>query len=257
MKTSKFILALAFILITFFSCNNEPLDFTLEQNSTSENNDIKWWILVHPSYGNSGIYLYNETESIIENILPLPDPNGSPHALGFDGSSLWLGGARSIDTNDVTHNPIYELNPDNGEVISTIDNIRTQGIAISDNHIYYSTYGQIVKITKDGTFVSSSLPVENTPISDIAIYNSKKYYVYNGQTDPIMSINETTGQDEFILETDIPNLYTLSIRDDNFIVVSNNHFRRFDLNTKEHISDNKIEIDGWITAIVPYDSDSE
>ena len=56
-----------------------------------------------------------------------------------------------------------------------------------------------------------------------------------------MSINETTGQDEFILETDIPNLYTLSIRDDNFIVVSNNHFRRFDLNTKEHISDNKIE----------------
>ncbi|WP_397362298.1 hypothetical protein [Olleya sp. R77988] len=253
MKISKFILFLAPILITFFSCDNEPVDFTFEENFTSENNDIKWWILVHPSYGNSGIYLYNETNSTIENILPLPDSNGSPHALDFDGNSLWLGGAKSIDTTNgiVTHNPIYELNPDNGEVISTIDNIRTEGIAVSDNHIYYSTYGQIIEITKTGIFVSST-PIENTNINDIAIYDSNKYYVYNGSIDPIIRINETSGQNEFILETDIPNLYTLSIRDDNFVVVSNNHFRRFDLNTGEYLSDIKIEIDGWITAIAPY-----
>ena len=54
MKRFKFILLLPFFLITFFSCNYEPLDFTLEENSSSQNNDIKWWILVHPSYGNPG-----------------------------------------------------------------------------------------------------------------------------------------------------------------------------------------------------------
>ena len=253
MKTSKSILFLTFFLVAFFSCNDEPVDFTLEDNSASENNDIKWWILVHPSYGNPGIYLYNETNSTIENILPLPDSNGSPHALDFDGSSLWLGGASSINTTNgiLTHNPIYELNPDNGEVISTIDNIRTEGISVSNNHIYYSTYGQIIEITKTGTFVSST-SVENTTINDIAICNSIKYYVYNGSIDPIIKVNEASGQDEFILETDIPNLYTLSIRDDNFVVVSNNHFRRFDINTGEHLSDIKIEINGWITAIAPY-----
>ena len=252
MKISKSILFLTFFFVTFFSCNNEPVDFTLEENSTSENNDIKWWILVHPSYGNPGIYLYNETESTIENILPLPEPDGSPHALDFDGNSLWLGGTRSNnDVGIITYNPIYEINPDTGEVISSIENIRTEGIAVSDNHIYYSTYGQINEITKTGTLVSS-ISVEDSGITDLALYNSKKYYVYNGTIDPIIWINETTGQNEFVLETNIPNLYTLSIRDDNFVVVSNNHFRRFDLNTGEHLSDIKIEIDGWITAIAPY-----
>lgn len=252
MKTSKIFLFLTFILISFFSCNNEPVDFTTNESNNSENNDIKWWILVHPSNGNPGIYLYNETNSIIENILPLPEPNGSPHALDFDGNSLWLGGASSInETGILTYNPIYEINPDNGNVISTIDNVRAVGIAISDNHIFYSTYGQIVEITKTGTFVSS-ISVEDTGITDMAIYNSKKYYVYNGTIDPIIRINETTGQGEFILETDTPSLNTLSIRDDNFVVVSNNHFRRFDLNTGEHLSDIKIEIEGWITAITPY-----
>lgn len=252
MKISKSILFLTFFLATLYSCNNEPVDFTLEQNSSSVNNDIKWWILVHPSYGNPGIYLYNETESTIEKILPLPEPDGSPHALDFDGNSLWLGGASSnINNGIITYNPIYEINPDTGEVISTIENIRTEGIAVSNDHIYYSTYGQIVEITKTGTVVSS-LPVEDSGITDFDIYNSINYYVYNGAIDPIIRINETTGQNEFILETDIPNLYTLSIVDDNFVVVSNNHFRRFDLNTREHLSDTNIEIDGWITAIAPY-----
>lgn len=252
MKTYKIFLFLTLILISLFSCNNEPVDFASIDSENSENIDIKWWILVHPSYGNPGIYLYNETQSIIENILPLPEPNGSPHALGFDGNSLWLGGASSINnTGIITYNPIYEINPDNGNVISTIDNISTEGIAISDNHIFYSTYGQIVEITKTGTFVSS-IPLEDSGITDMAIYKSKKYYVYNGTSDPIMTINETTGKNEFILETEIPNPYTLSIRDNNFVVVSNNHFRRFDLNTGEHLSDVKIEIDGWITAITPY-----
>ncbi len=252
MKTSKSILFLTFFLVTFLSCNNETVDFTLEEGSTSENNILKWWILVHPSYGNPGIYLYNETESTIEKILPLPEPEGSPHALDFDGTSLWLGGASSNNNNGIiTYNPIYEINPDTGNVISIIENIRTEGIAIHGDHIYYSTYGQIVEITKTGTLVNS-IPVEDSGITDLAIYNSNKYYVYNGAIDPIIKINETTGQNEFILETDIPNPYTLAIVDNNFVVVSNNHFRRFDLNTKEHLSDIKIEIDGWITAIAPY-----
>ena len=252
MKTTKSILFLTLFFVTIFSCNNEPVEFNLEENSISENDDIKWWILVHPSYGNPGIYLYNETESTVENVLPLPEPDGSPHALDFDGSSLWLGGARSnINNGVITYNPIYEINPETGDVLSMIENIRTEGIAVSGNHLYYATYGQIVKITKTGTFISS-IPVEDSGITDFAMYNSKKYYIYNGAIDPIIRINETTGQNEFVLDTNIPNPHTLSIRDDHFVVVSNNHFRRFDLDTGEHLSDVEIEIDGWITAIAPY-----
>ena len=199
-----------------------------------------------------GIYLYNETESTIENILPLPEPDGSPHALDFDGTSLWLGGRRSNNTNGIiSYNPIYEIDPDNGEIISSIDNVSASGIALQDNYIYYSSFGQIVKITKDGEFIES-IPIETAITSDIAIHNSKKYYSFNGETDPIIMIDETNNQEEFILETNVPDLYTLAIRDDNFVVVSNNHFRRFDLVSGEFLSDNKIEIDGWITAIAPY-----
>lgn len=254
MKVTKTFLTIAILSIAIFSCDNEPVDFNSIDSGNNKSSDIKWWILMHPSGGNSGIYLYNETKSIVEKVLPIPDPNGSPHALDFDGNSLWLGGARSIgnpQTGIISYNPIYEINPDNGNVISTIDNVRTTGIAVSDNHIYYSTYGQIIEITKTGTFVSST-PIEDTGITDMAIYNSKKYYVYNGTIDPIIRINETIGQYEFILETDIPALNTLSIRDGNFVVVGNNHFRRFDFNTGEHLSDTNIEINGWITAIAPY-----
>ncbi len=252
MNIFKSTLSLTLFLALLLSCNNEPVDFSLEDDSIYVNSDIKWWILVHPSYGNPGIYLYNETESTIENIIPLPEPDGSPHALDFDGQSLWIGGARSNFNNGIiTYNPIYEINPITGEVISTIENIRTEGISVSGNHIYYATDGQINKITKTGTLVNS-ISVDDSGITDFELHNSKKYYVYNSTTDPIIRINETTGQNEFILETNTPSLYTLSIRDDNFVVVSNNHFRRFDLNTGQHISDIKIEIEGWITAITPF-----
>lgn len=235
-----------------FSCSKEPAI-----DSAKLNSDIKWWILVHPSYGNSGIYLYNETKSIVEKILPLPDPDGSPHALAFDGKSLWLGGASSYHNSNgiTTHNPLYELNPVNGNIISTIENIQTEGLASTENFIYYSTYGQIRKITKNGEFVNS-VPVENVVINDLAIRNSELYYVYNGPIDPIIMVNEISGEEEFLTETQVTTLYTLAIHNDNFVVVTNgNYFRRIDRYTGEKLSDNKIQIEGWITAIAPYKVD--
>lgn len=238
-----------------FSCSKEPI--VNLKDSTNLDADIKWWVLVHPSYGNSGIYLYNESKSIVEKRLPLPDPNGSPQALDFDGKSLWLGGGQSYhnDNGINTHNPIYELNPENGNIISTIENIKTEGIASSENYIYYTTYNEIKKIKKDGELVDS-IQVDNVIISDLAIENLEIYYVFNGEIDPIIRINELSGEEEFLTETEVTGLYTLAIHNDNLVVVArNNYLRRFDKYTGEHLSDKKIEIQGWITAIAPYNKD--
>ena len=251
MKTSKSILFLTFFLVTFFSCNNEPVDFTLEENSTSENNDIKWWILVHPSYGNPGIYLYNETESTIENTLPLPTQADSPHALEFDGEFLWLGGMGGNES-------IYKLNPEDGTVVSELTNIRTEGISYLNGELYYSFYGRIYQMSQDGTPIQEIiLETDNNP-SDIAINNSSLYYVYNGAIDPIIKINQTDSTEETIAETEVTALYTLAIDNDNLIVITNsNAIRRFDINSGERLSDTETIIDGWITAIVPYNRLSE
>lgn len=59
--------------------------------------------------------------------------------------------------------------------------------------------------------------------------------------------------EEIIAETDMNALYTLTIRNENLITITNsNSIRRFDINTGRRISDTKTIIEGWITAIAPY-----
>ncbi len=205
--------------------------------------DTKWWLLVHPTHGNEGIYLYNETDSIVELKLELPEKLTSPHALDFDGESLWIGGAESSAS-------IFEISPEDGSVLSEINNIRTQGIACVNDDLYYSGSRSIFRISKQGVPIET-IPTQASVIQDIAINNANLYYVSNGETDPIFKINAI---EEQILETEVTALYTLAVTADNFIVIANNKIRRFDINSGEKISDTKISLGfyGWITAIAPY-----
>jgi hypothetical protein len=240
---NKTYLALIILTLSFVSCNNDS------DNFNNIDSDTRWWILTRPnnnSVGKSEIVLYNETKSIIERTIDLPNQADSPHALEFDGEFLWLGGMGGNES-------IYKLNPEDGTVISELTNIRTEGISYLNGELYYSSYGRIYQISQDGTPIQEiTLATDNNP-SDIAINNSSIYYVYNGAIDPIIKINQTDSTEETIAETEVTGLYTLAIHNDNLIVMTNsNAIRRFDINSGERISDTETIIEGWITAIVPY-----
>jgi hypothetical protein len=240
---NKTYLALIILTLSFVSCNNDSDDFN------NIDSDTRWWILTHMDYnsvGESEIVLYNETKSIIERTIDLPTQAESPHALEFDGEFLWLGGMGGNES-------IYKLNPEDGTVISELTNIRTQGISYLHGELYYSFYGRIYQISQDGTPIQEITLATNNNPTDIAINNSSLYYVSNGAIDPIIKINQTDSTEETIAETEVTGLYTLAIYNDNLIVTTNsNAIRRFDINSGERISDTRTIIEGWITAIVPY-----
>lgn len=235
-----FALQLALFLLVLFSCDKEvDLPTNLEE-------DTKWWLLVHPTHGNEGIYLYNETDSIVELKIELPEKLTSPHALDFDGESLWIGGAESSSS-------IFEISPIDGSILSEIGNVRTEGIACLNNDLYYAGSRSIFRISKQGVPIET-ISTQASVIQDIAINNSNLYYSSNMETDPIFKVNLANSSEEKILETEVAALYTLAIQDDNLVVIANNKIRRFDINSGEKISDANIYLNfyGWITAIAPY-----
>jgi len=234
----KHLIITGLISLILFSCTKDEV---VNENST----DIKWWLMVHPSYENSGIYLYNETKSMVEISFNIPENLTSPHALDYDGKSLWIGGMGDEQS-------IFELSPNDGSILSEIKNIETEGIACSNDEIYYSSNNEIHRIKKDGTPIET-YSVSTNVINDIDIYNSNLYYVQNGATDPIIKFDLLTQKSDTILYSNVSNLYTLTTSEDNFIVVNDlNEIRRFDINSGEIVSDIKINIEGWITAIAQY-----
>jgi len=235
----KHLIITGLISIILFSCTKDEI---VNENNT----EIKWWLLVYPNNENSGIYLYNETKSKVEISFNIPENLTSPHALDYDGKSLWVGGMGDDQS-------IYELSPIDGSILSEIKNIETEGIACSNDEIYYSSNNEIHRIKKDGIPIETYLVSPNVVIQDIDIYNSILYYVENGATDPIIKFDQLTQKSDTILYSNVSRLYTLATTEDNFIVVNDlNEIRRFDINSGEIVSDIKINIEGWITAIAPY-----
>jgi len=233
----KFVTFFVVLSLTFSSCE--------KNDDQIQDTDSKWWILIHPTHGNEGIYLYNETTSSIERKIELPNGFSSPHALDFDGESLWLGGFHDSAS-------LLKLSAIDGSIQSEIKNIRTEGIACLDDYIYYSGSSSIYKIDKTGKLIQT-ISTETEVIQDIAINESTIYYVFNGAIDPIIKIGSTG--EERITDSEVSSLYTLAIRNENLAVVTNNNeIRRFEINTGEKISDTKLNLEGWITAIVPYNN---
>lgn len=248
MKAIKTFLTLLILTIIVSSCNkNLPEDLFLTNPINNETVEYKWWILTHRNYANPGISLYNETTSTIELELDLPENLESPHALAFDGESLWVGG-------DGQNESIYQLNPENGAIISEIKNIKTEGIALLDEYIYYSSDNIINKIEKNGTLVEE-IPTKNSSynIPDIAIYGNDLYYLRYSENEPVIKLNLFRKTESIIPNIESSGTYCLTASNYEIITVTAlNEISHFNIRTGEFISTKPTSIDGWITAIAPY-----
>lgn len=239
----KFCLVVALILVSLTSCNDD------EQGLSETNSDTKWWVLTRTGTNNVGdreIVLYNETQDLIEKTLSLPSQIDSPHALEFDGEFLWLGGMGANES-------IYKLDSTDGSIVAELPNIRTEGISYDNGTLYYTSYGRIYQISENGSPIQEiTLSDANIP-TDIATYNAKIYFTYNGASDPIIKIAPTNLLEENFVETQVSALYTLTIHKEQLIVMTNaNEIRRFDLYSGQKISDSSTPITGWVTAISPF-----
>ena len=250
MKAAKTILTLLLLTISLSSCNKD-LDDISDPIVLDPIDDVdieyKWWILTHKKYESPGIYLYNETDSIIELKLDLPENLESPHALAYDGESLWVGGEGQNES-------IYQLNPGNGAIISEIKNIRTEGIAFLDEHLYYSSNNIINKITKDGTLVEE-ITTKNSSynIPDIAIDGNNLYYLRYSENEPIVKLNLSNKKENRIALAESTGTYCLTLSNNEIITVTPfNEISHFNQRTGAFISTQTTIIKGWITAIAPY-----
>lgn len=241
-KRFTYITGLCFALV---SCNRNIPEFSItpEPETTTEN---KWWILTHKNYQDPGIFLYNETTASIELELKLPDDLESPHALDFDGTSLWVGGNGENES-------LYQLNPETGEILSEIKNINTEGIAVQGDYIFYSNLNAINKIEKNGTFVES-FETQNTTlnISDIAINDNSLYYLRYSETDPVIKVNLTSKSESPVGNIETSGTYCLAFFENKFITVSALNEITYHSSLTGVISIHTTGIEGWITAIAPY-----
>lgn len=236
------------IILIFFvsSCNRNLPDIYIDPVDT-ENIEYKWWVLTHRNYQSPGIYLYNETTLTIELELDLPENLKSPHALAYDGTSLWVGG------NDPEES-IYQLNPETGAILSEIKNISTEGITVDEDYLYYSNFNIINKIEKNGTFVEKILTKNSVlNIPDIAIDGNNLYYLSYSENGLVNKLNLSSKTESIMTAIESSGTYCLTVFDNEIITVSalneiNHNYSR----TGVFISTNQTDIKGWITAIAPY-----
>ena len=248
MNAAKTILTLFILTILAASCNRYlPDDFILTDPIDNEITEYKWWVLTHRKYADPGIYLYNETTSTIELKLDLPVNLELPHALAYDGESLWVGGIGQNES-------IYQLNPENGAIISEIRNIRTEGIALLDEYLYYSNDNIIYKIEKNGT-LAEEIPTKNSSynIPDIAIYGNDLYYLRYSENEPVIKLNLSRKTESIIPNIESTGTYCLTVSNYEIITVTSlNEISHHNIRTGAFISTNPTTIEGWITAIAPY-----
>ncbi|MBU2949450.1 DUF5050 domain-containing protein [Tamlana agarivorans] len=249
MKIFKILIPITFTCILLTSCNRNVPDYSITpEDETTLNSEYKWWVLTHKSYQKPGIYLYNESTGIIELELKLPKSLKSPHALAYDGESLWVGGIGENES-------LYQLNPDTGEIIAEIPNIITEGIAVQDNFIFYSNENSIYKMQKNGALVET-IDTENTAltISDIAIDDNSLYYLRYSETAPVVKLNLTTKSESQMTEIATSGTYCLSFVDNKIITVSDlNAINQNSTRTGEIISSAQTPFEGWITAIAVHE----
>lgn len=215
--------------------------------------DVTFYMLVRDQGvpANGEIVLYNLTDSLIEHRFSTPVGLVSPHALAWDGTSLWVGGVGANDS-------IYEIDPADGSVLRTIPGIRTEGLATAGTTIWYSTASPIadslIQISREGVELRK-IPVPDEVINDLDTNGQWLYYAVNDDIDRIVRVDPVTGAaTDFIIDTVEGNeLYALALFKDYVYVIDNqsrgNTLRTFDRTTGEFISDARIYISGWITGV--------
>ena len=257
MKAVKVIFKSLILLVLVSSCTDPYINLIPNTTEEIDGADKKLWILQNRRYANSGIDLYNETTGIIEAELDLPSGIESAHALAYDGEFLWLGGIGENES-------LYKLDPETGDVISEIPNIRTEGIAVKGDYLYYSVYetNTIRKITKGGTYIETITPTNINPshsIPDIAIDGNDLYYLRYltfTETEPVVKLNLSSKEETLISLDGSIDTYCLTIFNSEIVGVGlTNDINRFNKFVGSFISSNPTHEDSrnaWITAIAPY-----
>jgi len=249
MKIPKTIIKSLILLILLSSCRDPYFEIANNTELIDDTIDKKLWLLKHRKYQDSGIHLYNETSGVLEVELDLPDGLESPQALAYDGEFLWVGGIGEEES-------IHQIDPLTGATLSVIPNIRTEGIAVDEDYLYYSVYETniINKIEKNGTFVEE-IVVKNASLSipAIAINGNSLYYLRFTETEPVVKLNLSSKNESFIDISESIDTYSLTIFNNEIVGVSLlNGIKRFNKNTGNIISSSITDIDGWITAIAPH-----
>ena len=215
--------------------------------------DIKFYMLVRDQGlpANGEVILYNLTDSLIEARFDTPPGLLSPHALAWDGESLWVGGAYSTDS-------LYRIDPADGTVQGVLPHIRTEGLATAATTIWYSTVSPIadslIQISREGVRLRA-ITVADPVVNDLDTDNEWLYYVVNDDTDRIVRVNWNSGAAaDFITNAvDGSQLYTIAVYGDFIYVIDNqtqgNTLRMFDRASGGFISDARVHVDRWITAL--------
>ena len=206
------------------------------------------WMIVHPSDAprGPGLYLFDESRNQVVSHLPLPDELESPHALAWDGESLWLGGA-GLDS------AVYELDSVDASVRSRLPNIRTEGITIEGDTLWLAdddNFGSVrlVRLARDGTELFSAL-LPTTTLQDLTIARGALYYLVNDGVDRIVRFDRATGASVDLVRGVHVAPYSLAFDGAHLVVAVEGTLRRYDPATGELVRVSSIDVPGWITAL--------
>lgn len=206
------------------------------------------WVLVHPSDAprGPGLFLFDEARQEVIRQLPLPDGCTSPHALAWDGRSLWLGG---VDVEPA----IRELDPADGRVLSRWPGAVTEGIAFDGDTFWYaavlSSLTPLVHVARDGTTLGS-VTLSEVAVQDLVSAEGALYYLVNDDADRIMRFDTATGSaTELARNVDVAP-YSLGFDGTHLAVAVDGRIRRYDPSTGALVREGPFAVPGWITAIV-------
>jgi hypothetical protein len=205
------------------------------------------WVVVHPSDAplGAGVYLFDEASQEIVRQLGLPDGVTSPHALAYDGVSLWLGGVDSVAA-------VRELDPMDGGVRSEWRGVVTEGIATDGETFWYtgvvSALSPLVHVERDGTQLSSTTLSEVT-VQDLVSASGALYYLVNDDVARIVQVDPTTGAASDLVRGVHDAPYSLGFDGRHLVVAGYGRARRFDPTTGAFVGETAFGVPGWITAI--------
>lgn len=248
MKIISKIFTAAVLILLGAACNNNlggdvDFDELISPPDYFNPNSIgDWWVITENTSG-SQINYYSSESGRVTRTFDVPDGILSAQAISFDGESLWVGGIGPAAG-------IYQLNTTNGEVISSIPNVQSVGIASKDNQLYYSDAERIFTLNNGQSSPAFNLQTESE-IGDIAIYNNDLLVLEKGQG-KVFKLSTSSGAVLNEFYTGIPNATNLSAGNGAFSIITEwNAFCAFETENGSMVNDVPVDLPGIVTGIAP------